>query len=88
MSSSAQRIISEAMNLSSAERAQIAEELISSLDEQPDEEVEKAWHVEINRRIDEVESGTVQCVPWEEVLEKLRASARARKPGYWLSRKF
>ncbi len=79
MSSTAKRIITEAMNLSSSERAQIAEELISSLDELPDEEVEKAWQAEINRRIDEVESGKVQCVPWEQILEKLRANARAQR---------
>ena len=79
MSSMAKRIITEGMNLSSSERAQIAEELISSLDKQPDEEVEKAWQAEINRRIDEVESGKVQCIPWEEVLEKLRANARAQR---------
>ncbi len=75
MSMTAKEIITEALSLSSTERARIAEELISSLEDDIDEDVEKAWQAEINRRIDEVESGSVKCIPWEEVLQKLRANA-------------
>ncbi|MBI5472338.1 MAG: addiction module protein [Ignavibacteriae bacterium] len=64
------------MMLSLTERARIAEELLTSLDDQVDEDVEKAWQAEIGRRIDEAESGLVEFIPWEEMFATLRANAR------------
>ncbi|MGD9561049.1 MAG: addiction module protein [Pyrinomonadaceae bacterium] len=35
------------------------------------EEIDEAWKAEVERRIDEVESGEVQLIPLEEVRERL-----------------
>ena len=37
----------------------------------PKNDIEEAWKVEVERRIDEVESGGVKLVPLEEVRERL-----------------
>ena len=45
MTKPAERVLSEALRLDTRERAQIAAELIASLDGEPDEDVEAAWEV-------------------------------------------
>ena len=35
-------------------------------------EIDELWKTEIERRIDEVESGTVQTIPGDEVFAKVR----------------
>jgi putative addiction module component (TIGR02574 family) len=46
--------------------------LIASLDPESDDDVEAAWAVEIQRRVKELDEGTVQPIPWSEVRQKLR----------------
>ncbi|MFA6293295.1 MAG: addiction module protein [Victivallales bacterium] len=67
-------ILDKALLLPDRERAQIAEQLISSLDRviEPSLEVELAWQQEIERRLSQIDSGEVKCVPWEEVRDNLR----------------
>jgi putative addiction module component (TIGR02574 family) len=36
-----------------------------------DAEVEELWSIEAERRWQEIESGTAQTIPWEEVRERL-----------------
>ncbi len=64
----------ELLKLSKSERARLAEQLISSLDE--DSEIEEAWAAEIDRRIAEVESGAVRLIPATEVLTRARAALK------------
>ncbi|MDM8523776.1 addiction module protein [Desulfococcaceae bacterium HSG8] len=45
----------------------IAERLITSLHDQPSHETYDAWHTEIGRRVKEIDSGEVQCIPWEDI---------------------
>ena len=70
-------IIKNALEKSETDRARIAEVLISSLDETPDAEVEKAWQLEIASRILEVDSGKIKCLPWEEIRERLNVKSHA-----------
>ena len=60
-----------AKDLSPDERVQLAEEILATVHE-VDEDVDAAWDAEIKRRIAEIESGTAQLVPAEEVFAKLR----------------
>lgn len=53
------------------ERIRLAEELLSSVQES-DEEIEAAWAQEIERRLEEVESGTAKLIPAEEVFAEIR----------------
>ncbi len=59
------RLFREAFELPESERATIAGLLIESL------EVEEAWAAVAERRWREIESGSVQTIPWEEVKAKL-----------------
>ncbi len=74
MASSIEIIEAEALRLSAAERAQLIERLIASLDVDP--EVEEAWAAEVERRNSEVQSGKVSLVPGPEALAKLKASIK------------
>ena len=62
-----------AMALSEDERARLASALVASLDGPDEEEVAKAWDIEICRRINEIEAGTAQFLDVDEVLAKARA---------------
>jgi hypothetical protein len=50
MSKMSQQVLDEALQLELSERAELAAELLASLDGQPDKDVEVAWVVEIERR--------------------------------------
>ena len=61
----------EASELSEKDRADLAGLLIESLEGEPDEDVEAAWVAEIERRVAELDAGTVNSIPWEEVRQRL-----------------
>ena len=65
-----------AKTLSVQDRARLAEELLASLDQEPDSEVDAAWDREIQRRVAEVESGTVALVSSEDVHAEARRLIR------------
>lgn len=64
-------IEAEAMKLTPRQRADLADKLWLSVHSK--EEVDAAWDAEIARRIQQVDSGEVECLPWESVMEDLRA---------------
>ncbi len=45
--------------------------LIETLDPAPEADVEVAWSEEIKRRVAEIDAGTVELIPWEEVRAEL-----------------
>ena len=61
-----------AARLSADEREELIQRLIE-LDNPADPEVEAAWDDEIARRLEEVRSGKVQCIPYEEVMDEMQA---------------
>ena len=61
------RIIREVLELSPEARAALAGALLASLESAPDPDAEAAWETEIRARIDELDEGRVQTVPWSEV---------------------
>lgn len=70
MSNSPNEVRSAAMSMSAEDRARLAEELLASLDGPERNEIDAAWAEEIERRIDEMESGKVKGIPAEEVFRK------------------
>ncbi|MDE3040079.1 MAG: addiction module protein [Nitrospirota bacterium] len=72
MTDKTQAIVEQALKLSPTERADVAEQLLASLDEALDSDVEKAWQEEVQRRLQQVERGEVNTIPWEEVQRRLR----------------
>lgn len=71
MSTHVTELFKQASILSEEERATLAGLLIESLESEVDTDVEEAWRVEIERRVAELDSGTVETVPWEVVKAKL-----------------
>lgn len=66
-----QRIEAAALLLSPDERAALAERLWASVE--GGDAPAPAWEAELRRRTHEVDSGTVQCRPWDDVMAELRA---------------
>ena len=71
MSESAKKILQNALQLDESERASIAGALIESLGGPADQGVQEAWEVVIERRVKELESGSVATIPWSEVRAQL-----------------
>ena len=61
----------EAADLSEKDRADLAGLLIESLEGEADDGVEAAWAAEIDRRVAELDAGTVKSIPWEQVRQRL-----------------
>ena len=70
------QIEDEALHLPEVERAELAQKLLLSLDTPTVEEIEEDWLVEAHRRARELDQGTVQPIPAEEVRKKARALLR------------
>jgi hypothetical protein len=63
----------EAMRLAPTERANLARELLVSLDDLSESDVERLWVEEAARRRSLVESGETQLIPMDEVFARARA---------------
>ncbi len=70
MTHEAHQLLQKALALPEDERAELAGNLISSLERTVDQDVDAVWQQEVSRRLDEVKSGKVKTVPWEEVQKK------------------
>ena len=71
-------VFRDAAALSEQDRATLAGLLIESLESEPDPGVEAAWAAEIERRVAELDAGTVTTIPWEEVRQRLLDRLNAR----------
>jgi putative addiction module component (TIGR02574 family) len=67
-----ERLRDEALNLPHAERAELACDLVQSLDGAADPDAAKAWDAEILRRLDEVTSGNAQIIDRAEFARRMR----------------
>lgn len=61
------------MKLSADERARLADRLIASLSEP---EIEDAWAVEVERRIEEIEKGRAKLLPAAEAIARTRSAIK------------
>jgi putative addiction module component (TIGR02574 family) len=73
MTQEAHELLQRALALPESERAELAGNLISSLDTAVDSDVDARWQAEVVRRAQEVESGKVRTIPWEQVHQKGRS---------------
>lgn len=79
MSPNAQRLLDEARQLPPDEREWLAEFLLIENESVSAIEVESAWDSEIQRRLDEIDSGAVEMIPGEEVLARMDARLKTRR---------
>jgi putative addiction module component (TIGR02574 family) len=77
METHAEHILQTALALPATERAEIAASLIESLDSAVDAEVDAAWADEVKRRIESIDSGQVQLIPWDDVIGSMRARSNS-----------
>jgi putative addiction module component (TIGR02574 family) len=72
MTNEAQELLQKVLALPEKERAELAGNLIASLDATVDQDVDAAWQQEVVRRLHDIQSGKVKTVSWEEVQQKGR----------------
>ena len=72
VSEQTQALLSTALRLTVDERAELAAELLASLDGEPDADVEAAWAAEIERRARRVMQEGSRGRTWEQVRDDLR----------------
>jgi putative addiction module component (TIGR02574 family) len=80
MSTSVRDLFQQASELDEHDRATLAGLLLESLEYEVDEDVEGAWKEEIERRMAELDTHSVQCVPWDEVKAELMRRTGAKRP--------
>ncbi len=68
-----------ALTLPSQERAKLAHELLRSLDEPFDSDVDAAWVAELERLTCELADGSVEAVDWEIARERIARRLRERR---------
>lgn len=67
------RVIEEALSLPADVRLKLVEKLLTSLNLPTDEEINRLWAEEAERRVSQIEAGEVKMVPGEEVFSKIQA---------------
>ena len=74
MASQLENIEAQALKLSAEERARLADRLITSLFD--DHDVDSAWVAEVERRIENIESGKTELIPAAESIARARAAVK------------
>jgi putative addiction module component (TIGR02574 family) len=78
MSKPAEIVLAQALRLDPAARAELAAELLASLDGPADPDAETAWTSEIARRVAAIEAGTMKLEPWEDVKRRVEREILGR----------
>lgn len=76
MNTTLKQIVQEALQLTPAQRAELADFLVESLNSAQPDELQRLWAAEANKRLEEIRSGKVKAIPGEEVLAEARRSVK------------
>jgi putative addiction module component (TIGR02574 family) len=71
MAKDAAELLRDALSLPVAARAALADSLLESLDSEIDDDAEETWRQEIYSRLREIDTGTVQLIPWRQAQRSL-----------------
>ena len=66
------KLTEEILSLPCEDRIRIVETILESLNASDDKNIEQAWAVEAERRIDDLNAGQVQSIPGAEVFADIR----------------
>lgn len=77
-SSTLEKVRAEALNLPESDRAELAQDLVASLDGPAETDAEKAWEAEILRRLAEIDAGTARLIDREEFSRRMRGRMNRR----------
>ena len=78
MTNAAEALLADALRLDPDTRAELAAELLASLDDPEDPDAEAAWNVEIDRRVAAIEAGSVRLEPWDNVKRRIEKEILGR----------
>ena len=73
MAKDLKEIAAQALELPLTARAELASQLLDSLDDLSEEENDQLWTREAERRYAEYKAGNIEAVPAHEVFERLRS---------------
>lgn len=80
MPKSVKELYEEASTLDEKQRADLAGLLLESLDSERDPDVERAWAIEIEQRVAQIEAGEVEMIPWEDIKRDMYARINSTLP--------
>ena len=75
---SAAAVLADALRLDERARAELAAELLASLDGSADPDAEGAWNREIERRVSLIESGAAVSESWDEAKRRIERDVLGR----------
>jgi len=78
MTKPTEMVLAEALRLDPDSRAELAAELLASLDGPNDPDAEAAWSAEIERRVAAIEAGTATLEPWDDVKRRIEKEILGR----------
>ena len=78
MTKATETVLADALRLDEDARAQLAAELLASLDGPSDPDAEAAWQTEIELRVAALKAGNVKLEPWEDVKRRIEKSILGR----------
>ena len=78
MSKAVDEVLARALSLDPKSRAELASQLLASLEGPPDVDAEAAWEAEIRHRVAAIEAGTAKLEPWEALKARIEKALRGR----------
>ena len=78
MTKAATALLADALRLDESARAELAAQLLASLDGPADPDAQSAWHAEIGRRIAAIESGAMPLESWDDVKQRIAKDVLGR----------
>jgi len=78
MTKTAGAVLADALRLDVDARAELASEILASLDGPAELDAEAAWNVEIERRVAAIEGGTMKLESWNEVKRRIEKEILGR----------
>ena len=76
--SALEKVRADALNLPESDRAELAQDLMASLDGPADPDADKAWDAEILRRLAEIDAGTARLIDRDEFSKRMRGRLNRR----------
>ena len=78
MTKATESVLADALKLDPEARAQLASELLASLDGPADPDAEQAWQAEIARRVADLEAGKLKLESWADVKRRIEKKILGR----------
>jgi len=77
----AHELLAQALKLPMDERANMARQLVLSLDSEPfEDDYEAAWNKEIAERVKRLDEGKAETFDWRTAHDEIRANLRGKRP--------